>query len=231
MYLPYYFDPTYFLLIPGLLLAMYAQMKVQSAYQRYSKVDSDNGAAGRQVAQALMAAKGIYDVDIVMGKGQMTDHYDPTKKRLVLSPGVYQGSSLAALAIAAHETGHAMQHNEGYVPLAIRSFMAPGVQFASAAALPLFFIGLFFSFTLTQIGVYLFAAVVLFQLVTLPVEFDASSRALRALEEQGFVTEREYGGAKKVLSAAALTYVAAVAVSLLQLLRLLAISGMGRRRS
>jgi len=148
----------------------------------------------------------------------------------VLSPDVYQGASVASLAIAAHETGHAIQHNEGYYPLSLRSAIAPGVQFSSSAALPLFFIGLLLgSYPLAQIGIYLFSAVVIFQLVTLPVEFNASRRALTALESQGLVTAEEYPGAKKVLSAAALTYVASLLVSVLQLVRLLALSGRRRR--
>lgn len=225
----FYWDPTYLLILPGLILAMYAQAKISSAYATYSRVRSQRGASGCQVARALLEDQGIYDVEVVMGQGQLTDHYDPRTKKVVLSPGVYQSDSLAALAVAAHETGHAMQHNEGYLPLSVRSLMAPVVQIASTAAIPLFILGLFFSFTLTKVGIYLFAAVVLFQIVTLPVEFNASSRALAALERYRFVTPEEYPGAKKVLSAAALTYVAAVLTSLLQLMRLLIISGYGRR--
>ncbi len=229
MFFPYW-DPTYFLLLPGLILAMYAQMKVQNAYARYSREESAGGYAGVHVAERLLQANGIDDVEVVMGQGQLTDHYDPRHKKLVLSPGVYRSSSVAALAIAAHETGHAIQHNESYLPLSLRSFMAPGVQFASTAALPLFFIGLIFgSYSLTEIGIYLFTAVVIFQLVTLPVEFNASRRALVALDSQGLVTAEEYPMAKKVLSAAAMTYVASLAVSLLQLVRLLALSGRRRR--
>lgn len=226
----FFWDPTMIIIIPGLLIAMYAQAKVQSAYHKYSRIQSVRGATGMQVARQLLEDQGIYDVQVEIGRGQLTDHYDPQKKVIQLSPGVYQGTSLASLAVAAHETGHAIQHNEGYVPLGLRSAIAPGVQFASTAAMPLFFIGLLFSFSpLVRIGIYLFAAVVLFQLITLPVEFNASSRAMAALERHDFITAEEYPGTRSVLSAAALTYVAAVLMSLLQLLRLLAIAGIGRR--
>ena len=224
-----FWDPTYFLLIPGLILAAIAQAKVKSAYNRYSQVETDSGHAGVQVAQALLRANGVNGVDVVMGQGQLTDHYDPRKKLIVLSPGVYRSSSIAAQAIAAHEAGHAIQHFESYIPLSFRSLMVPVVQISSTAAMPLFFIGLLFGFgPLAQIGVYLFSAVVIFQLVTLPVEFNASRRALIALDAQGFLSPSEYPMARKVLSAAALTYVAALTMSILQLVRLLAI--MGRRR-
>ena len=222
----FYWDPTYYMLLPGLILAMIAQAKVQSAYQRYSRAPSAQGYAGVQVAQALLQANGIYDVEVVVGKGQLSDHYDPRHRQVVLSPVVYSSSSVAALAIAAHETGHAIQHNESYFPLSIRTMLTPGVQVSSAAALPLFFIGLLMGYyPLTQLGIYLFTAVVIFQLVTLPVEFNASRRALIALDSYGFVTEEEYPWARKMLSAAALTYVASLAVSLLQLLRLVTLSG------
>ena len=226
----FYWDPTYLLILPGLLLAMYAQSKINHAYTTYSQVRSDSGISGCQAARALLERQGISDVEVVMGKGQLTDHYDPRTKKVVLSPGVYQSDSLAALAVAAHETGHAIQHNEAYLPLSLRRLMAPVAQIASNVAIPLFILGLFFSYTLTQVGIYMFAAVVLFQLVTLPVEFNASSRAMAALEKYGFITAEEYPGTKSVLSAAALTYVAAVMTSILTLMRLLIISGAGRRR-
>lgn len=225
----FFWDPTMIIILPGLIIAMIAQFRVQAAYQKYSRVPSQNGTAGVDVARRLLEEQGIYDVKVEMTRGQLTDHYDPRSKVIRLSPGIYQGSSLASLAIAAHETGHAIQHNEGYLPLNLRSAIAPAVQFASSAAIPIFFIGLFFSYTLTKVGIYLFAAVVLFQLITLPVEFNASSRALVALETNGFITRDEYSGTRQVLSAAALTYVAAVVTSLLQLVRLMAIAGVGRR--
>lgn len=225
-----YWDPSYMILIPGLILAMIAQLRVQSAYQHYSREESDCGYAGVQTAQALLQAYGVDGVEVVMGQGQLSDHYDPKRRAVVLSPGVYRSSSLAALAIAAHETGHAIQHNEGYIPLSFRSLLAPGAQFSSAVAFPLFFIGLLFGFyPLTQIGIYLFTAVVIFQLVTLPVEFNASRRAMIALGDLGLVTDEEYPMARKVLTAAALTYVASLLVSILQLLRLLSLSGRRRK--
>ena len=226
----FYWDPTYILLLPGLILAMIAQAMVQNAYSKYSRVETRSGAAGVQVAQTLLQSYGVNDVEVVMGKGQLTDHYNPKSKQIVLSPGVYRSSSIASQAIAAHETGHAIQHSEAYIPLSFRSFLSPGVQISSAAALPLFFIGLVMgSYPLTQIGIYLFTAVVIFQLVTLPVELNASRRALLALDGQGFLTHDEYPMARKVLSAAALTYVASLAVSLLQLYRLMVLSGRRRR--
>jgi Zn-dependent membrane protease YugP len=224
-----FWDPTMIIILPGLIIAMMAQFRVQSAYQKYSRIPSERGAVGAQVARQLLENQGIYDVEVEMTGGTLSDHYDPRSKVIRLSPAIYQGSSLASLAIAAHETGHAIQHNEGYLPLNLRSSMAPAVQLASSAAIPLFFIGLFFSYTLTKVGIYLFAAVVLFQIVTLPVEFNASSRAMLALESNGFITREEYSGTRSVLSAAALTYVAAVLTSLLQLIRLMAIAGVGRR--
>ena len=226
----FFWDPTYILILPGLIFAMIAQAKMQSTYRHYSQEESDYGRAGVQVAQSLLQAHGIGGVEVVMGQGQLTDHYDPKQRKVVLSPGVYRGTSIASVAVAAHETGHAIQHSEGYIPLSFRSSLAPGAQICSTAALPLFFVGLLFgSYTLTQIGIYLFTAVVVFQLATLPVEVNASRRALIALGEQGLVTEEEYPMARKVLSAAALTYVASLAVSLLQLMRLLALSGRRRR--
>ncbi|MCL1804906.1 MAG: zinc metallopeptidase [Clostridiales bacterium] len=225
-----YLDPTYILLLPGLILAMIAQAKMKSAYQHYSREESESGYAGMRIAQALLQDSGVDGVEVVMGQGQLTDHYDPRQRKIVLSPGVYSGTSVAAVAIAAHETGHAIQHSESYIPLSFRSLLAPGARASSTVALPLFFIGLILgSYSLTQIGIYLFTAVVIFQLVTLPVEFNASRRALSALGGGGYVTEEEYPMARKVLSAAALTYVASLAVSLLQLMRLLALSGRRRR--
>ena len=223
-------DPTYLLLIPGLVLAMLAQMKLMSTYQRYAREKSAKGYAGAQVAQMLLQAYGVRNVEIVMGTGQLTDHYDPRKRNVVLSPEVYQGTSVAAVAVAAHETGHAIQHNEGYVPLSIRSAFAPWAYYFSSLAMPLFFVGLLFGYFLaTQVGIYLFMAVIVFQLVTLPVEFNASTRAMLALAQCGIVTEEEYPWVKKMLSAAALTYIAALTMSVLHLVRMLAISGRRRR--
>lgn len=230
MYYPF-FDPTMIILIPGILLALYAQMKVQSTYARYSKVAASQKVNGAQVARAILDSQGLDDVTVEMTQGQLTDHYDPRTKKVRLSPGVYQGFSLASIGVAAHETGHAIQHAVGYLPLNIRHSLVPVANFGSTLAFPLFFIGLLVSSPgLLKIGIYLFAAVVLFQLVTLPVEFNASGRALGVLQSQGYIRGGEVAGTKAVLDAAALTYVAAALVGLLNLLRLLAISGfLGRR--
>lgn len=219
------------ILLPGMLLAMFAQARVQSAYRKYLQIGSAYGHNGAHAAQTLLHAHGIYDVEVVQGAGELTDQYDPRRRQIVLSPNVYHSSSIAALAIAAHETGHAIQHSEGYIPLSFRSSLAPVAQISSTAALPLFFIGMLLgSYTFAMLGIYLFTGVIIFQMVTLPVEFNASRIALIALDSYGIVTRDEYSGARKVLSAAALTYVASLAVSLLQLLRLLALSGSNRRR-
>lgn len=220
-----FFDPTMIIVLPGLLLAMYAQFKVRSTFARYSRVASEQGVTGAQVARELLRAKGV-DVEVEMTEGQLTDHYDPRDKVLRLSPEVYSGSSLASLGVAAHETGHALQHATGYVPLSIRHTLVPVSSFGSMLAFPLFLIGLFIQSTgLVQAGLWLFSAVLLFQVVTLPVEFNASERAITLLEGNGYISRLEVDGAKKVLNAAALTYVAAVLVSLLELVRLLYISG------
>jgi Zn-dependent membrane protease YugP len=226
------FDPTFIILIPGLILAMYAQFKVQSTFTRYTKVNASAGLTGGEVARRLLEQAGIHDVTVEMTPGHLTDHYDPRKRALRLSEQVYQGHTLAALGVAAHETGHAIQHREAYLPMNIRSMFVPAAQFGSTLAFPLFLIGFFLKTDwLIMTGIYAFSAVVLFQLVTLPVEFNASNRALAALESGGYVSSTEAGHAKKVLDAAALTYVAAALMGVLQLVRLLLISGLlgGRR--
>ena len=226
------FDPSMIILIPGLILAMYAQFRVQSTFSRYANVGAASGMTGAQVAQRLLEEARIYDVTVEATPGHLTDHYDPRKKALRLSEPVYAGTSLSALGVAAHETGHAIQHQTDYFPLNFRSMFVPVAQFGSTLAFPLFLIGFFIhSGWLLMAGIYAFTAVVLFQLVTLPVEFNASSRALAALESGGYVTNAEAGHAKKVLDAAALTYVAAALMGILQLVRLLIISGvLGGRR-
>ncbi|WP_418790485.1 zinc metallopeptidase [Phosphitispora sp. TUW77] len=223
--LPFYFDSSLIILIPGLILAMYAQFKVQSTFARYLRVRAASGYTGAQVAAKLLEEAGINDVNIEQTGGHLSDHYDPKKKALRLSQEVYNGSSLASLGVAAHETGHAIQHHNDYLPLNIRANLVPVAQFGSFMAFPIFFIGLIFqSGWMLSAGIYLFTAVVLFQIVTLPVEFNASSRALVGLEKGGYISRAEVGGTKKVLNAAALTYVAAVLMSVLQLVRLLLIS-------
>ena len=213
----FYVDPTYVLLIIGMVLALAASGKMKSTFARYQQVRSHSGLTGAQTAQRILNAAGIYDVTIVPISGSLTDHYDPRTKRLALSQDVYGRTSVAAVCVAAHECGHAIQHNINYAPLNIRSAIVPVANIGSS--LP----------ALTTAGIVLFSLAVLFQLVTLPVEFNASSRALKMLESTGILSREENKGAKKVLTAAALTYVAALASSILQLLRLIILSG-GRRR-
>ena len=226
----FYVDPTYVLLIIGMVLALAASGKMKSTFARYQQVRSHSGLTGAQTAQRILNAAGIYDVTIVPISGSLTDHYDPRTKRLALSQDVYGRTSVAAVCVAPHEGGHAIQHNINYAPLNIRSAIVPVANIGSSLSWPIFLLGLIFSIpALTTVGIVLFSLAVLFQLVTLPVEFNASSRALKMLESTGILSREENKGAKKVLTAAALTYVAALASSILQLLRLLILSG-GRRR-
>lgn len=221
----------YILLFITFLVSLYFQSNVTSTFKKYSKVGNQRGLTGADVARALLNLNGIYDVSVEHISGSLTDHYDPGKKVIRLSDGVYSSNSLAALSVAAHETGHAVQHAKGYVPLAIRSAIFPVVNFGSQVSIPLFLVGLLLggSMILAQIGAGLFALCVLFQFVTLPVEFNASSRALNMLTDYGYLSQQEVSGAKKVLGAAAMTYVAAAATAALQLLRLLSIINDRRR--
>jgi len=226
MFYPF-FDPTMILLIPGIILAMYAQGKVQSTFQKYSRVLSRRGVTGAQVARSILDSYGLYDVDVEMTGGRLSDHYDPRSRKVRLSNEVYRGSSLASLGVAAHEVGHAIQHDTGYAPLHIRNTIVPVTQFGSTLSFPLLFLGLIMSAPfLVKAGVLLFTAVVIFQVITLPVEFNASSRALNILNKEGFLGREELAGTKKVLDAAALTYVAAALMAALNLVRLLLISGL-----
>ena len=221
----YYLDWTYFLIIPGLILGLWAQHQVNSAYRRYGQVQTRLGRPACEVAQDLQRRNGNTVVRVVRVHGQLTDHYDPGKEVLNLSEGVYGSSSVAALGVAAHEAGHAMQKQEDYAPLKLRTAAVPIVNFGSTAATPLFVLGLLFSWQpLVYVGIALFSLSVVFALITLPVEFDASRRAVRMLTEGGYVTEEERSGVKAVLNAAALTYVASAVTSLLSLLRLLIIA-------
>ncbi len=217
------------LLLIAIAFTLVAQTKIQSTYHRYSQVRNRHGFTGEQVAQQMLMNAGIYDVRVERIGGNLTDHYDPRNKVLRLSSGVYDSTSVAALGIAAHETGHAIQHDVGYLPLVLRSMMVPATNICSRMAMPLIIIGLLFSSqsgnALITVGILFFAVAVLFSFVTLPVEFNASKRALQLLEDYNFLDGEEIYGAKKVLSAAAMTYVAAAAVALAQLLRLLAIFG------
>ena len=224
------FDWTYLLLVIGMFLSMAASGRVKSTFARYKGVRSASGLTGAMAAQRILRAAGIFDVQIVRVRGSLTDHYDPRTKQLALSDDVFDSSSLAAVGVAAHECGHAIQHATGYGPLQLRSAIVPVANIGANISWPLFVAGLIFSIQpLITAGIVLFSLAVLFQLVTLPVEINASSRALQNLRSLGILGENEINGAKKVLSAAALTYVAALAASILQLLRLLILAG-GRRR-
>jgi len=221
----FFFDSGFILLVlPAMAFALYAQNKVKSTYARYSRVSSRNRLTGGQIARSLLDEAGMEDVPVELTQGQLTDHYDPRAKVVRLSSEIFRNNSLAALGIAAHEVGHAIQHDTGYAPLGIRNAIFPLAGFGSRAAFPLFFLGFIFSGSLSflmDIGIAVFLFAVFFQTVTLPVELDASSRALALLEGGGFLQGEELEGAGQVLRAAALTYVAALAVALAQLFRLL----------
>ncbi len=225
------FDGTYVLIILAFLISALVSAKMNATFSKYSKVRSYCGMTGAQAAQRILSSAGIYDVRIEHVSGKLTDHYDPSNKVLRLSDAVYGNTSIAAIGVAAHECGHAVQHARNYVPLSVRSAIVPVANFGSQLSWPLFLAGLIFSFRpLLMIGILLFCAALLFQIVTLPVEFNASARALRMLDETGIMGRQEIRGTKKVLRAVAMTYVAAVIGSLLQLLRLLILSGAFRKR-
>lgn len=217
-----YFDPTMILALLGLILTMIASAGVNSTFAKYNKVRCMRGMTGAEAAQQVLHAAGIFDVQIRHVRGNLTDHYDPRNKTLNLSDSTFSSNSVAAVCVAAHECGHAVQDQKKYGPLVLRSTLVPLANFGSQLSWPVFIAGLIFSLQpLVMAGIILFSLAVLFQLVTLPVEFNASSRALRILEDTGMLGSREMTGAKKVLRAAAMTYVAALASSLLQLLRLI----------
>lgn len=221
----FYFDWTYLLIIPGLLLGLWAQAKVKGAYAEWSRVGTRLSRPACDVVDDLLHRNGNHKVRIFQTQGELTDHYDPSNETLKLSQGVYASSSVAALGIAAHEAGHAMQKHEGYAPLKLRTAVVPVVNIGSSLSTPLFLAGIIFAWgPLVNIGIVLFSLSVIFALITLPVEFDASNRAVRMLTEGGYVTGEEERGVRKVLNAAALTYVAAAVTSLLSLLRLLLIA-------
>lgn len=227
----YYFDPTYILIVIGMVLSLVASAKVKSTFGKYSKVASATGYTGATAAEKILHIAGIYDVRIEHVQGDLSDHYDPRSKTLRLSDSVYSSRSVAAIGVAAHECGHAIQHDKNYVPLTIRGAIVPIANFGANISWPLILIGFLIvnSQFLVTLGILLFSGSVLFQLVTLPVEFNASSRAIKILGNSGILYDDEVGKAKKVLSAAALTYVAAAAASILQLLRLIILFG-GRDR-
>lgn len=226
-YYYHYYDPTYLLVLAGAVLSIIASSMVQSAYNKYAKVRSMSGMTGAQVAELILRNKGITDVRIAHVSGNLTDHYNPKTKVINLSDAVYSSQSVAALGVAAHECGHVIQHHENYAPLNIRSMLVPAANIGSKAGIPIILLGVLFGYNqvLVQIGIWVFALAVLFQIVTLPVEFNASRRALVCLEEYGVVTREEKKQSAKVLRAAALTYVAAAASAILQLLRLILLFG------
>lgn len=227
-YFAYYL--TGFIMIPVFIFALYCQGKVQSTFRRYTHVRSMSGMTGAQAASRLLQLNGITDVTIRQIGGSLTDYYDPRKKEICLSQDVYASTSVAAIGVACHEAGHACQHAQGYVPLKVRNAAIPVTRIGSWLGIPLALIGMFlYSEPLIYAGIILYAAVALFQLLTLPVEFNASTRALQTIESNGFLTGEEYKGAKKVLHAAALTYVAALVSALATLLRLLLVANRNRR--
>ena len=221
----FYWDWTMILVIPGLILGLWAQARVSSTFRKYSAVQSSRGADAEDIARALLNESGCGNVSVRSTSGSLTDHYDPRSNTLRLSADVYGSSSVAAIGVAAHECGHAMQQREGYAPLKLRSALVPVVTLGSNLYFPVFLMGILFSWEpLIYVGIVCFALTLVFSLVTLPVEFDASKRAIRALEQGGFLSRDELSGARAVLSAAAMTYVAAAISSLLQLVRLLIIA-------
>lgn len=226
-YYYYGFDPLYFLILISVVIAMVAQYKVKSTYSKYSRVRSDLGLTGAQAAQKILNMNGIYDVSIQHIAGDLTDNYNPRNKVLSLSDAVYNSTSIAAIGVAAHECGHAIQHDVGYAPLLIRNTIAPVVNIASSLSWIFIAVGLFFGMspTLIDVGIIMFSLAVLFELITLPVEFNASGRALTILSDSGMLYPDETAGAKKVLSAAAMTYVASALTAVLQLLRLIMLFG------
>lgn len=228
----YYYDPTYILVLIGAVLSLWASATVKSTYNKYSRVYSYSGLTGAQAAAQILKQAGIYDVRIEHVSGNLTDHYDPKARVLRLSDSVYGSNSVAAIGVAAHECGHAIQDQEDYVPLRFRSAFVPVANLGTQVAFPILLLGVFLgsSHFLIQVGLLCFFFGVLFQLITLPVEFNASGRAVRILRETGMMSDDELSKTKKVLSAAAMTYVAAAAASILSMLRLIILFGGNRRR-
>ena len=228
----YGIDITYIILVmPALIFAMYAQSKVNTTFNKYRTVANSKGLTGADVARKILDMNGLHNVIIERTAGNLTDHFDPRANVVRLSDATYSSTSVAAIGVAAHEVGHAVQHAEGYAPIKVRNAIVPVVQIASYAAWPLAIFGILLSFSkLATFGVLLFGAVVLFQIVTLPVEFNASSRALKTLESNAILNGEELSASKSVLSAAAMTYVASAVVAIANLLRLLSLVGFGRNR-
>lgn len=225
-----YFDTTYLVLIPAIFFSLYAQIKVNSTFKKYQKVNNSGGLTGAEAARKILDANGLYNVNIEHISGNLNDHFDPSANVIRLSDSVYNKSTVAAVGVAGHEAGHAVQHSVGYVPIKIRSAIIPVTQFGSALSMPLVILGLIFAFQpLITAGIFLFTAVVIFQTVTLPVEFNASSRALKALSQNSVLSEDELKQSKKVLIAAGMTYVAALFSSIMSLLRLILLSNRNKR--
>jgi len=217
------------LVVPAFLFSLYAQFKVKSTYSKYSKYSNMRGLTGYDIARAVLDRNGLYDVQVQATPGELSDHYDPRTRVVRLSEGVFHSSSVAAIGVAAHETGHAIQHKEGYAPMALRSTLVPVANIGSMAGPYMAIFGIMFGWDgLTNLGILLFTAAVAFYLVTLPVEFNASTRAVRALETSGVLTRDEIEPARKVLRAAAMTYVASAAVAMANLLRLILLSNSRR---
>ena len=226
----FYYDPTWWLIIVGMLLCLAASGNVSATYRKYSKIENSRGMTASEVAERILKGAGIGDVRIERIEGELTDHYDPKNKVVRLSEGVYHSTSVAAIGVAAHECGHVLQHYNGYLPIRVRNAIVPVVNFGSKLSWPLILLGVLFGLTnLVDIGIILFTLVLLFQIVTLPVEFNASKRAISVIRDTGILYGDEITGAKKVLNAAALTYVAGVIATALQVLRLFLLFGRRRR--
>lgn len=227
----WYYDWTLLMLIPGFIFSLWAQIKVKSTFGQYSKKTNSKGFTGAEAAETVLHMNGIYDVQVIHIRGELNDHYSPKERVIRLSDNVYASSSIAAVGVAAHEAGHAVQYAKGYGAIKFRMALVPVANIGSGLAMPIFIIGLIMaSDALLLTGIILFSLAVLFQLVTLPVEIDASNRAVKAIRNNGLLSPSEQDGAKKVLSAAAMTYVAAMVASLLSLLRLILIANNNRRR-
>lgn len=226
-----FYDPTYLLVLPAIIFALIAQVMVKSTFSKYSSENNQHGYTAKEVARKILDENGLYNVSIEYVSGNLTDHYDPSANVIRLSDSVYNSTSVAAIGVAAHEVGHAIQHAQGYTPIKIRQAIIPITQIGSSLALPLVFIGMLFGALqwLIPVGIFLYTGVVLFQAVTLPVEFNASGRALKTLDENVILYKSEVKMAKKVLTAAAMTYVAAMFSSLMSLLRLILITNRNRR--
>ena len=226
----FFYDPTWWLIIVGMILCLAASGNVSATYRKYSKIENARGMTASEVAERILKGAGISDVRIERIEGELTDHYDPKNKVVRLSEGVYYSTSVAAIGVAAHECGHVLQHYNGYLSIRVRNAIVPVVNFGSNLSWPLILLGVLFGLTrLVDVGIILFTLVLLFQIVTLPVEFNASKRAISVIRDTGILYGEEITGAKKVLNAAALTYVAGVIATALQVLRLFLLFGRRRR--